>query len=150
MKKIFLFIAVLIGFNLVGQDILISNCGGISDQYAGEYLRGPDFNDAGGLCHCYEKEGGGIIYWDFGKWEVASGGNCTDGYLTQGKPIHNGTDCTDFWNFTTTFECEITALPDNIPTLSQWGLIILGLCFFILGLVAIRQKSVANYVNLIS
>lgn len=29
---------------------------------------------------------------------------------------------------------------NNIPTLSQWGLILLGLCLSILGLVAVRQK----------
>lgn len=39
-------------------------------------------------------------------------------------------------------ECVCGIPPSPIPTLSQWGLIILGLCLSIIGVVVIRQKYI--------
>jgi len=40
--------------------------------------------------------------------------------------------------------CPTVADCNPIPTLSQWGLIILGLCLSIFGIVAVRHKSLVT------
>jgi len=149
---------VLQGFSQIPQAIEVMGCGpedGIWERYSGTL--GPDVAALNSVCGCYNKAGSTDVLYVKDTLTLYAIYVATSSSGTPGNgcgtavvldPIahfvdsKNSKDC-DFSEFTGFSTCSITETTisvSSIPTLGEWGLIILGLFLAIFGLVAVRQR----------
>jgi len=76
---------------------------------------------------------------------TANGNGGAGGIMTRTPKTQN---CNlDGFELVNSINCQVDVIPtyrNNIPTLSQWGLIVLGIFMVIFGVVAIRQRAMSK------
>ena len=71
--------------------------------------------------------------------------NIADGDVSITVTADDDTACNDVIDVVAPMQCSID--PAAIPTMGQWGIMILGLCFLTIGLVTIRSRKPASVLN---
>lgn len=123
------------------QNITIQSC--TNPDANGTYTKGPDKFG----CDCYDKDSDNTsIYSSGSTFRYDPTFSCSDLPYSKADCLVSSASCNDILSGDTACSsCAIQAVlaNNNIPTLSQWGLIILGFCLAIIGFVAVQRKRVS-------
>ncbi|MFK7904531.1 MAG: IPTL-CTERM sorting domain-containing protein [Chitinophagales bacterium] len=113
----------------------------------GSYTQGADHNS----CPCYERSGGGAIFKNSSFWNYQSGVSCTT-ITTGGILFDQGVSSCDISTAISSGfgGCNPSVLSNlqyaaastaSVPTLSEWGLIVLALMFMTAGTLYLVQPN---------